>query len=147
MGLIWYRQALWVRILLGLDRRAVVVAPRFEAALVRQGAMAVACAWVTGARLCQVRRSRCTLASKIQSANRRSAGTALVVRKAPLAASAAAVTAAPAASQRGRARARKATVAVAAQNTARGERLSTVAAPPSALITVCSWLPAGRWAR
>ena len=49
-----------------------------------------------------------------------------------------------AASQRGRARVRKATMAVAAQNTASGYRLSTVAPSPIALIAVRSEVPAAR---
>ena len=76
------------------------------------------------------------LASRVQSRNRSRAGTESVPRKAPLTASATAVITAPAPSQRGRARARKARMAVAAQNTARGYRLSTVAPPPIASIAV-----------
>ena len=83
-------------------------------------ARATASAAGTGAGLRQVRRTRYTLANKVQSRKRSRAGTESLPRKAPLIASAAAVTAAPAASQRGRARVRKATIAVATQNTASG---------------------------
>ena len=71
---------------------------------------------------------------------------AAVPRKPPLTASAAAVTAAQTASQRGRAWVRKAAMAVAAQKTASGYRQITVTPPPIALIAELSGVPAMRWA-
>jgi hypothetical protein len=107
-------------------------------------ARATASAAAAGAEMRQPRRSRCTLASRIHSANRSRAGTESVPRKPPLTASATAVTAAPAASQRGSARVRKPTMAAAAQNTASGYRLSTVALPAIASTAAWSGVPAAR---
>ena len=83
-------------------------------------ARATASAAAAGAEVRQARRRRYRLASSIQSTNSSKAGTELVPRKPPLTASAPALTPAPAASHRGRMRVRKATTAVAAQNTASG---------------------------
>ncbi len=89
---------------------------------------------------------RYPLASRVHSTNSSMAGTLVACRTAPLTARATAVIPAPAASQRGSTRLRNASTAMAAQQTASGNRLMTVAASAIAASAACSPLPAATWA-
>src|SRR6185437_16137463 len=89
-------------------------------ASLRAPGQAVSWTRAAGELTCRVRFTRTTLAARFQAMNSSSAGTKLASRNAPFTASATAVIAAPAASQRGNAAVRSATAAVAAQKIASG---------------------------
>jgi len=72
-------------------------------------------------------RTRYALAASVHTMKSSRAGTKLALRKQPLTASATAVNAAPTASHRGSAPVRRDAIAIAAQKTASGNRLITVA--------------------